>query len=159
MAHWLTPAGPSIWVEPFMKRPWKCRLVLWFPSWLSALTTTRSPTVAVMGGKGHWPLMPMVGRSNAPSGFAVTQVMLKSYVTVAACTRDTEPYNRHDATNDGDKRITKDEGARSDTPGSKKDPGVSGLRIRSSFSANSCNDENVNNHLGQAQHSLGSPGY
>jgi hypothetical protein len=37
-----------------------------------------------MTGKGHALLIPMVGRSNSPSGFALTQVMLKSYVTVAA---------------------------------------------------------------------------
>ncbi|KAK5629246.1 hypothetical protein RRF57_004960 [Xylaria bambusicola] len=45
---------------------------------------TLSPTFASIRGIGHSPLMPMVGLSNAPSGLAVTQPMLKSYVTVAA---------------------------------------------------------------------------
>ncbi len=45
---------------------------------------TLSPMFASIRGIGHCPLMPMVGLSNAPSGLAFTQPMLKSYVTVAA---------------------------------------------------------------------------
>lgn len=131
MAHWVTPAGPSICVVPFMKSPWKCRLVLWFPSWFSTLTTTRSPTVAVMGGKGHCPLMPMVGRSSTPSGFADTQVMLKSYVTVTAFTGEREPHSRLDATKERAQCIMK--GENSIRHGwNQRNPAVSGLRIQSS---------------------------
>lgn len=39
-----------------------------------------------MGGMGHFPLMPIVGRSKAASGFAVTHPTSKSYVTVAVRT-------------------------------------------------------------------------
>jgi hypothetical protein len=45
---------------------------------------TVSPTVAYIIGNGHRLLMPIVGLSNSPSGFALTHVILKSYVTVAA---------------------------------------------------------------------------
>ena len=58
--------------------------MLWFPNKFNTLTTRRSPTVALISGKGHWPLMPMTGRANMPSGLAVTHVILKSYVMVAA---------------------------------------------------------------------------
>lgn len=85
--HCVTEAGPSIDVDPFMKRPWKWRVVLWLPSWLSTFTMTVSPFVAVIIGRGHCPFIPIVGRSCLPSGFALTQVMLKSYVTVAASVR------------------------------------------------------------------------
>lgn len=46
-----------------------------------------SPMFASMRGIGHCPLMPMVVRSKAPSGFAVTQPTLKSCDTVAALIR------------------------------------------------------------------------
>lgn len=41
--------------------------------------SSRAPT-----SMGHFPFIPMTGRSNAPSGLARTQPILKSYVTVAA---------------------------------------------------------------------------
>lgn len=67
-----------------MNKPWKCKEVDWFPRLFFAVMKTLSPTSATMGGIGHWPLIPMVGLSNAPSGFDVTHSMLKSYVTVLA---------------------------------------------------------------------------
>jgi predicted Zn-ribbon and HTH transcriptional regulator len=53
-------------------------------TWLCTLATTRSPLVKLSKGSGHWPLIPMTGRSTTPSGFALTQVMFQSSVTVAA---------------------------------------------------------------------------
>jgi len=76
--HWVTEAGPSIDVVPFINRPWKWSVVLWLPSWLSTFTIIVSPFVAFIIGSGHFPLIPIVGRSKIPSGFALTQVMLKS---------------------------------------------------------------------------------
>lgn len=46
----------------------------------------RSPLVMLSSGKGHFSLIPIVGRSARPSGFALTHVMFQSYVTVAAFT-------------------------------------------------------------------------
>lgn len=78
MGHCVTATGPSMKVAPRMYRPWKCSEVDWLPSELRTLTTSWSPTSTRMMGMGHWPLMPMTGRSAMPSGLAVTQVMLKS---------------------------------------------------------------------------------
>ena len=50
---------------------------------------TLSPTAAVIWGIGHWPFIPMVGREK-PSGCAVTHVILKSWVTVAATLEETK---------------------------------------------------------------------
>ena len=80
----MTPDGPSMWLLPFMYSPWKCNEVDWFPSWLLRLITTRSPTLQSILGMGHFPLIPMTGLSNAPSGLPLTQLTLKSCVTIAA---------------------------------------------------------------------------
>lgn len=52
---------------------------------------TLSPMLASIRGIGHSPLMPMTGLSKALSGLAVTQPILKSYLTVAAKTGHTDP--------------------------------------------------------------------
>ncbi len=44
-----------------MKMPWKWSVSDVFWRLLVAWTTMRSPTLAVMAGMGHWPLMPMDG--------------------------------------------------------------------------------------------------
>lgn len=67
--------------------PWKWSEVDWFPNEFRTFTTTWSPTLAVIVGMGHCPFIPIVGRSKAPSGLAVTQPISKSYVTTAACTQ------------------------------------------------------------------------
>jgi hypothetical protein len=101
MPHCVTPTGPSMSLVPFWKRPWKWILVLWLPSykvsallrvlwhihhltWLCTLAVTRSPLVKLSKGSGHWPLIPMTGRSAMPSGLARTQVIFQSSVTVSA---------------------------------------------------------------------------
>lgn len=61
-------------------------------TWLCRLTMTRSPFVKFNSGRGHCPLMPMTGRSAMPSGFALTQPTLKSWVTVAASTLCRRPF-------------------------------------------------------------------
>lgn len=49
----------------------------------------RSPLVMLSSGKGHCPLIPIVGRSARPSGLVLTHVIFQSYVTVAALTERT----------------------------------------------------------------------
>jgi len=56
------------------------------PRLFLAFTKTVSPTLASILGIGHTPFIPIVGLSNAPSGFALTHPIVKSYDTVAAKT-------------------------------------------------------------------------
>ena len=45
-------------------------------------------------GSGHCPLMPMTGRSDCPSGFALTQPIFQSKFTVAALALGMSPLGR-----------------------------------------------------------------
>lgn len=49
--------------------------------------------VVLITGMGHFPLIPITGRASNPSGFAVTQVMLKSYMCVFAETTCPQNHN------------------------------------------------------------------
>lgn len=80
----MTPTGPSMELDPCWGRPWKCILVVSLPSLLLTLTTTRSPTLALIAGQGHFPFIPTAGRTFWPSGLTLTQVTSQLYVTVAA---------------------------------------------------------------------------
>ena len=53
IGHCVTPVGPSIELVPFWKIPWKCTLVVSFPSWLVKYTVICSPTLALIAGTGH----------------------------------------------------------------------------------------------------------
>ena len=57
--HCVVCAGPSDSDVPRWSMPWKCKLVVSFPSLLLMWTTTWSLTVAFMGGQGHCPLIPV----------------------------------------------------------------------------------------------------
>ena len=79
MGHWVSPVGPSMEFVPFWKRPWKCKPVVWLPSWLVRCTVICSPTWAVMVGGGHCPLIAITGLCCKPSGFAESQPMFQLY--------------------------------------------------------------------------------
>lgn len=77
-----------------MNRPWKWSDVDWLPKEFWTLIITLSPRVTSMMGSGHWPLMPITGLFACPSGFAVTQLMSKSCVTVPAHEREIRDQTR-----------------------------------------------------------------
>ena len=84
MGHWVTCAGPSMWLSPSMNKPWKCKDVDSFPSKFETLTRTVSFTEARIVGGGKALLMPITGRSLVLPGPAQTHVTSNSYSTTAA---------------------------------------------------------------------------
>lgn len=78
----MTPAAPSLQLEPFWNRPCQWMEVA-LVARLTTLTTMVSPSLHTIMGPGNWPLMTIMGR-NTPSGLAIRSVTTHSYSRVVA---------------------------------------------------------------------------